>query len=435
MLDPMKPSILRNRIPLVVLLAVATLLGGCLSSGPSDQGGIGRAVSWSKLPGWQQDHPAQAWPALLSECKVMPQRDPRWTDICADAHLLGTPDDEIARAFFETRFVPHVVRNDDGTREGMVTGYYEPLLQGSRVRTSVYRYPVYARPKNLLVVDLGSLYDDLKGLRLRGRLVDGDRVVPYFSREQIEDGKGDVEAKEIAWVKDPIGLFFLHIQGSGRIQLRDGTTLAVNYADQNGHPYVAIGRYLIDKGYIKKEDLSMQSIRQWLETNPDQAEDLMMTNPSYVFFTAHPADGDGPPGSLHVPLTAERSIAVDPGYIPLGSPVWVDTTLPADPGDKEGTPEKYQRLTFAQDTGGAISGAVRADLFWGMGARAEDYAGRMRQPGELYVLVPAQRTLNEPAAPPAAAPSTATPTVPPSATTVQADADASRQADPPNESP
>jgi membrane-bound lytic murein transglycosylase A len=420
MLDSMMPSFPRNRISLLALLLVAVVIGGCVS-GPSGEGAIGRAVSWSELPGWHKGDPAQAWPALMSECKVMPKRDPQWTDICADANLLGTPDDEIARAFFETRFVPHVVRNDDGTREGMITGYYEPLLQGSRVRTSVYRYPVYARPKDLVVVDLSSLYNDLKGMRLRGRLVDGDRVVPYYSRKQIEDGKGDVEAKEIAWVKDPIGLFFLHIQGSGRIRLRDGTVLAVNYADQNGHPYVAIGRYLVDKGYIQKDNLSMQSIRQWLENNPDQAEDLMMTNPSYVFFTAHPADGNGPPGSLQVPLTPERSIAVDPDYIPLGLPVWVDTTLPADPGDK---PAKYQHLTFAQDTGGAISGAVRADLFWGMGARAESYAGRMRQAGELYVLVPKQRTLNEPAAPPAAAPSPATSAATPAASPAPSRAEA-----------
>ncbi len=413
MLEPVKPSILRKRIPLLLFLALALALalGGCLHLSPAPPG-LGEAVRWTELPGWAQGHPAEAWPALLQDCQVMPGRDPRWADICADAQLLGTPDDEVARAFFETRFVPHVLRNEDGGRDGMITGYYEPLLQGSRVRTPVYRYPVYARPKDLLVVDLGSLYDDLKGMRLRGRLIDGNRVVPYFSREQIEDGKGDIHAKEIAWVKDPIGLFFLHIQGSGRIQLRDGTELAVNYADQNGHPYVAIGRYLVVKGYINKEDLSMQSIRQWLQDNPDQAEELMLTNPSYVFFTAHPANGDGPPGSLHVPLTAERSIAVDPDYIPLGSPVWVDTTLPADSGQD---PPKYQRLTFAQDTGGAINGAVRADLFWGMGERAENYAGRMRQPGELYLLVPTQRGPDErktTPATPATEPATTTPSTP-----------------------
>lgn len=386
---PVKRLMLRKSAPLLfVFLAVG--LSGCLHVAPPPAPGIGEAVGWSELPGWQTGQPAEAWPALVQDCKAMPGRDPRWRDICDDVQLLGTPDDETARAFFETRFIPHVVRGEDGEREGLITGYYEPLLQGSRRRTAVYRYPVYARPDDLLVVDLGSLYNDLKGRRLRGRLVKGHRVVPYFSREQIEDGKKNLQAKEIAWVKDPIGLFFLHIQGSGRIQLRDGTTLAVSYADQNGHPYVAIGRYLVKKGYIDKDDISMQSIRAWLQANPDQAEDLMLSNPSYVFFTARPANGGGPPGSLNVPLTPERSIAVDPDFIPLGSPVWLDTTLPAAEGEEA---PGYRRLTFAQDTGGAIQGAVRADVFWGQGQRAEDYAGRMKQPGELYVMVPANRQL------------------------------------------
>jgi membrane-bound lytic murein transglycosylase A len=385
---PVMPSTLRKPVPLLGLLALTLTLGGCFHLKPAPAPGVAEAVRWNELPGWKAGHPSEAWPALVRECKVMPGRDPRWQDICDDVRLLGTPDDKTARAFFETRFVPHAVRGDDGEEAGLITGYYEPLLQGSRKRTSVYRYPVYARPDDLLVVDLGSLYDDLKGRRLRGRLVDGNRVVPYYSREQIDDAKKNLHAREIAWVKDPIGLFFLHIQGSGRIRLRDGTMLAVSYADQNGHPYVAIGRYLVQKGYIDRDDLSMQSIRAWLQANPDQAEDLMMSNPSYVFFTARPANGDGPPGSLHVPLTPERSIAVDPDFIPLGSPVWLDTTLPAA-DDQE--PPTYRRLTFAQDTGGAIQGAVRADVFWGQGQRAEDYAGRMKQPGELFVLVPADR--------------------------------------------
>jgi membrane-bound lytic murein transglycosylase A len=352
----------------------------------SPPAGIGRPIAWSQLPGWSsaEARPAEAWPALKLNCRAMAGRDARWREICAEVALLpAEPDDELARAFFETRFVPHEVRNEAGGLDGLITGYYEPLLLGNLTKTDRFRYPVYGLPPDLLVVDLGELYPELAGKRVRGRL-EGRRVVPYFSRAEIEQGRLATSAPVLAWVDDPVALFFLHIQGSGRIRLLDGRILRVGYADQNGHPYVSIGRRLIEMGALAPEKVDLDAIRAWLAAHPEQAEAVLHSNPSYVFFTLRPDDLPGPLGSLGVPLLPQRAIAVDPAYVPLGSPVWLDTRLP-------GEERPYQRLVFAQDTGGAIKGAVRADLFFGFGPEAERLAGRMKQSGRLYVLLPAAR--------------------------------------------
>ncbi|MEE8482168.1 MAG: murein transglycosylase A [Acidiferrobacterales bacterium] len=345
---------------------------------------MAKPVAWSEVAGWAEDNHAEAWPALQQSCSRLAKRGATWRELCLEVKLLDFPDNETARAFFETRFVARPLVTQSGSTEGLITGYYEPLLQGCRTRTTAYRYAVYKRPADLLVVDIGSLYEELKGKRVRGRLK-GRYVVPYFSRKEIDNGNNPLKGNEIAWVKDPVGLFFLHIQGSGRIRFQDGSDIAVGYSDQNGHPYYAIGRRLIEKGAIKEEDVSMQSIREWLRSNPDDAVELLNRNPSYVFFTIRDKEQSAPIGTLGVPLTPERSIAVDRRVVRLGLPVWLNTTLPSD-GDEKEIP--YRRLVFAQDTGGAIHGTVRADLFWGNGSRAEDNAGRMRQPGSLMVLVP-----------------------------------------------
>lgn len=308
----------------------------------------------------------------------MPARDVRWRALCADVALFPEPDDQIARAFFETRFVPHALRAD-----GFITGYYEPLLHGSRTRTERYRYPIYRPPDDLLTVDLGALYPELAGRRARARVA-GKQVVPYFSRAEIESGKNALAGQELLWVDDAVALFLLHIQGSGRVRLPDGATLHVGYADQNGHPYVPIGRILVERGILKLEEVDLPAIRAWLKANPDSALSLLQSNPSYIFFVLRDAALPGPLGSLEVPLFPERAVAVDPKYISLGLPVWLDTTLP-------GATEPYRRLVFAQDTGGAIKGPARADLFFGHGADAEERAGRMKQPGRLYLLLPRQR--------------------------------------------
>ena len=370
----------------LVLAGLACLLASCLSS-PPPAPGVGQPVSWSELPGWREDRLTQAWPALLNSCRKMPARDARWQALCADAALFPDPDDETARAFFETRFVAHEMAGNNGAADGLITGYYEPLLHGSLVKTERFRYPLYGRPDDLVTVELGELYPEIKGKRLRGRLT-GQRVVPYYSRAEIGNGKRPSQDNVIAWVDDPVALFFLEIQGSGRVQLPDGRILPVSYADQNGHPYVAIGRTLVESGALKLEEATMPAIRAWLAAHPDQAQTVLNSNPSYVFFTLREPDSSGPMGALNVPLLPERSIAVDPSFIPLGSPVWLDTALPGS------EPRPYRRLEFAHDTGGAIRGPARADLFLGFGQNAEQLAGAMRQRGKLYVLLPAARALN-----------------------------------------
>lgn len=371
--------------PAVVALTTVALLSAC-SIGPSRYaGGLGKPVAWNDIKGWADDKHAEAWPALIQSCHRLEKSGSTWRELCLEARLIENPDNETARAFFETRFVARPLIAKGGSSEGLITGYYEPLLQGSRKRTDVFRYAVYRRPADLLVIDLGDLYEDLKGKRVRGRLKGDRRVVPYFSREEIDNGGNPLRGNEIAWVADPVGLFFLHIQGSGRIRFQNGSEMAVGYSDQNGHPYYAIGRRLIENGDIPEEEVSMQSIREWLQNNPDEAVELLNSNPSYVFFTQRDKQKNGPIGTLGVALTPERSIAVDRRVVRLGLPVWLDTTLP---NNEEEIP--YRRLVFAQDTGGAINGTVRADLFWGNGIRAEENAGRMRQQGSLFVLVPAQ---------------------------------------------
>lgn len=339
-----------------------------------------KRAQWSELANWAQDAHEQAWPAFLQSCKVI-ARQPRWQDVCSEAMLLGErPARATVRAFFESRFTPWQTVNPDGSTSGLVTGYYEPLIKGSRSASADYRWPVHAPPSDMLTIDLAATHPDLKNLRLRGRLVD-NKVLPYWSREQIEKLGPDVPAEVLFWASDPIDLFFLQVQGSGQIELPDGTRARIGYADQNGHPYQSIGRWLVAQGELSLEQASMESIKKWSRDNPDRLHEMLNTNPSYVFFRELPAGNDGPVGALAVPLTRERSIAVDPRYTPLGAPVYLATTYPL-------STRPLNRLMLAQDTGGAIKGPVRADLFWGFGADAGAMAGKMRQQGQMWVLLP-----------------------------------------------
>ena len=335
--------------------------------------------AWSALPGWKTDDLSLAWPALLQSCSTL-QNQSAWQAVCGTASQMGLPDTAEARAYFERQFQLFQVIQADSSQEGMVTGYYEPLLRGSRSFSAQYRFPLYSPPDDLLVVDLASIYPELKSLRLRGRL-DGNKVVPYFTRSDIEAGKAPIQGREIAWVDDPVELFFLQIQGSGRIQLDNGEVMRVGYADANGHPYRSIGKWLVEQGELTLDKASMQGIKDWGRRNPERLPELLATNPSYVFFRELPSLGGGPLGSLGVPLTAERSIAVDPRVIPLGAPVWLATTRP-------NSPEPLNRLVLAQDTGGAIKGNVRADFFWGFGDEAGQKAGAMKQKGRMWLLLP-----------------------------------------------
>lgn len=347
-----------------------------------------KPASWSDLPGWSDDKTlTEAFPAQLQSCNALGKK-PAWQEACNAARSLSDSqrqDPSALRAYYQKYFQPYQLVQNDGAANGLFTGYYEPLLKGAKQAGGQARYPIYGVPPNLLTIELGDLFPELKGKRVRGRLTDDNKVIPYWTREQIEANPSRMNARPLAWVDDPIELFFLQIQGSGRVQLPDGSRLRVGYADQNGQPYQSIGSVLIKQGALTKDTASMQGIQNWARNNPTKVQALLNANPSYVFFRVLPTDPNnpdaGPPGALGVPLTPGRSIAIDPRATPLGAPVWLDTTFP-------NTNKPMQRLVMAQDTGGAIKGAVRADFFWGFGADAGKEAGRMKQNGQMWTLLP-----------------------------------------------
>lgn len=334
---------------------------------------------WEMLPDWQTVDLQQTWAAFWQSCNALKSK-PAWQPVCARANELTQPDNSALRSFFEEGFTPYQVFNPDGSAQGLITGYYEPKLYGSRVKTARFRYPLYAPPDDLLTIDLGEVYPQLKDLRLRGRL-QGNRVVPYFNRSEIDSGRAPLQGRELFWVDNAVDLFFLQIQGSGRIELPDGSMVKVGYAEQNGHPYASIGKKLVEMGAFKIEESSMQNIKLWAQKNPAKLAGLLEQNPSYVFFRELSNDLPAPLGALGVPLTNEYSLAIDARTIPLGAPVFLSTTYP-------NTAEPLNRLMLAQDTGGAIRGAVRGDFFWGFGEQAGAQAGRMKQSGQMWVLFP-----------------------------------------------
>ena len=354
---------------------------------PPLPGGHLRRGRWSDLPGWRDDDPADAWDAFLTSCSAVRTQD-AWRKVCAAAAAAPRPDKVQARRFFETNFTPYQLLQSGGGGEGLATGYYEPLLRGSRTQTSLYRYPVYGVPDDLVIVDMPAFGIDTREPRVRARL-DGKRIVPYFERAQIEAGAAQVRGREIVWVNDPVELFFLQIQGSGRIELDDGNIVRVGFAEHNGHPYRSIGRLLIDRGELPAERASMQGIKAWAQQNPHKLREVLDHNPRYIFFRELPAGLSGPLGALGVPLTARRSIAVDPRYVPLGAPVYLATTWPL-------SAKPLNQLMLAQDTGTAIRGAVRADFFWGYGDDAGREAGRMKQTLRMWLLLPQGYPVNGP---------------------------------------
>jgi membrane-bound lytic murein transglycosylase A len=343
-----------------------------------------KPVDWHAVAFWKEDSTSEAWTAFLLSCATLVKRT-AWQSVCSEAMSMPAPDEASVRAFFEKRFQPYQATQEDGGVEGLVTGYYEPLLKGDRVRTARARFPLYAAPDDLVTVDLASIYPELKTLRLRGRLV-GNKLVPYPTRQEIEapapNGNGySFKGRPIAWAEDPVDLFFLQVQGSGRIELPDGSHMRVGYADQNGYPYQSIGKLLVERGELKLEQASMQGIKDWGAKHPDKLPALLASNPSFVFFRELPNGVSGPLGSLGVPLSGGRSIAVDARFIPLGAPVFLATTQP-------NSALPLNRLVMAQDTGSAIRGGVRADFFWGFGDAAGELAGRMKQRGRMWVLLP-----------------------------------------------
>ncbi|CAK7058710.1 murein transglycosylase A [Kerstersia gyiorum] len=372
-------------------------------------GGWTRA-DWSEMPGWSTEPMDQAWVAFLRNCAGLmrptggsltaPARAaPRpWHAVCAaaaDASKAPDANDPAAiRRFLQQHLQPWRLDEGKGAAANTVTGYYEPLVRGSRERGGVYQWPLYAVPADLLTIDLGAVYPELAGKRVRGKLVDGRRVVPYDTRAEIAADSARQPAA-IVWVDDPVDAFFLQIQGSGRVLLTDGPdkgkTLRLAYADHNGRPYASIGRWLADQGELTLAQASMQNIRAWARRNPARVQEMLNANPAMVFFREETIvdPSEGPKGAYGIPLTGQRSIAVDTRYVPLGAPVYLATTLPS-------SNQPLNRLVFAQDTGAAIKGAARADFYWGFGDEAGEQAGRMKQRGRMWVLWP--KTAGQPAA-------------------------------------
>ncbi|GGC15976.1 membrane protein [Pseudoduganella buxea] len=336
-------------------------------------------ATFAELPGWARDDLRAAWPAFLSSCSVLGKRAD-WRESCTVARTVDKGSEAAIRLFFETFLQPQRVVAPDGSDSGLVTGYYEPLLRGARKQGGPYQTPLYRVPDDLLTIELAGLYPDLKGKRLRGRL-QGRKVVPYSSRAEI--AQASFTGKELLWVEDSVEAFFLEVQGSGRVQLDSGETVRVAYADQNGHPYKSIGKWLIEQGELTPEQASAQGIKAWIAGHPTRKQELFNANPSYVFFREEklPDPSIGPKGSLGVPLTPQRSVAVDASQVPLGVPLFLSTTQAA-------SDIPMQRLVMAQDTGGAIKGAIRVDFFFGFGTEAAENAGRMKQRGQVWLLLP-----------------------------------------------
>ena len=355
-----------------------------------------RPVSFADLEGWAADDLAGALRAFRVSCAAIARKAPGdamgreawtgkaadWQPACAGAASAGDTA-PAARAFFESGFVP-VELSDRGNAEGLFTGYYEPLLVGSRTPGGRYTVPLHRRPDDLVNVDLGAFDGSLEGKRIAGRVRDG-RLLPYPDRAAIDAGALEGRGYELLWVDDPVAKFFLQIQGSGLVELAESQRVRVGYADQNGRAYRAIGRDLVEMGALTRDEVSLQTIRDWLRAHPEQAAGVMEKNPSYVFFREL---GDatvttGPEGAQGVELTPERSIAVDRRFVALGVPLWLQATAPFPDGDRP-----LRRLVVAQDTGGAIRGPVRGDVFWGTGPLAEHVAGHMKSTGRWFALLP-----------------------------------------------
>lgn len=338
-----------------------------------------QAAEWTELPGWTEDDPGAAFGAFVASCRSL-EKQATWKATCASARAQRDTSAAALRAWFADTFRPWALVNADGTRNGLITGYYEPILKGSRQKARGFAHPVFGPPEDMIVVELAELYPELKHLRLRGRL-EGRKLVPYYSRAEWTPQESKRSPEALLWIDDPIDLFFMQIQGSGQVQLADGSRVRLNYADQNGHPYRSIGRWLIERGELKAEQASMQGIKAWARANPARLAELLNANPSLVFFRELPVEGSGPQGAMGLALTPERSLAVDPRHVPLGAPIWLATTRP-------NSEQALTRLMLGQDTGGAIRGVVRADFYWGSGAEAGSQAGKMRQQGRMWVLMP-----------------------------------------------
>lgn len=384
----------------VVVLGLAAL--AFWAAGPKKPVAMGPSyvpVLFADLPNWQTDQQGDALVAFQTSCEALLNRPsnrsvrPRhvggvagdWHGVCEEAVTLNTDDHDAARRFFEQNFTAlKMVTHTSDT--GFLTGYYEPVIEGSFEggEGTDYPYPLYQKPPELVSVNLGQFRSDLNGRRIAGQVVNG-QLVPFADRAKINQGELANRDLELVWVKDRVAAFFLHIQGSGRIKMPDGSFHKVGYSSQNGHVYKAIGAVLRDWGELAPDNISMGTIRQWLDENPERVDDLLHENPSYIFFRS--LETSGPVGSQGVVLTPGRSLAVDRRHIPLSAPIYLSGTFP-DASNPMGEALPFNRLVVAQDTGGAIRGEMRGDVFWGMGEDAEIIAGHMQNPATFFMLLP-----------------------------------------------
>jgi membrane-bound lytic murein transglycosylase A len=350
------------------------------------------AVAFKTIPGWVGDNHAEALVVFLKSCKKhrvlssvaklgsqeVTVGAEEWQKVCVVGAKVKKGSKIEAQYFFESHFTPYLV-SDGSDPVGLFTGYYEPELRGAWRPNITYQYPIYGRPQDLVSVDLGSFRSELMGTHLVGRRAK-TTLIPYYTRAEINRGMLKGKQLEILWVDSAIDAFFLHIQGSGRIVFSDGSKVRVSFAGRNGQRYTPIGRELVALNILKPDQVSLQSIQRWLAANPVAGLELMEKNKAYIFF--HIRDGEGPVGAQGVVLTSGRSLAVDRKYIPLGAPIWLVTT---EPGKAE---KPIRRLVIAQDTGSAIKGSVRGDLFIGHGPKAGIIAGNMKQRGKYFLLLP-----------------------------------------------
>lgn len=374
--DPvLKQTFLRS----VFLILIASLISAC--STPPTRGTVYRspssaapanysspiasfnAVSWQALPGWQEDDLSQAWPAWLKSCEALRKRNSEinWRSVCSQASSVSPRDSQAIRRYFEGNFQAYEIRNSAGSETGLITGYYEPLMNGSQTRTNVFNVPLYAYPNAWRQT----------------------RPNPGPTRAELMSS-GILKGSEIAWVQDPVAAASMQIQGSGKIRLQDGRILRLGYAGTNEQPFKSSAQWLLDRKEITRSEATMQGISQWAKRNPERVNDMLNANPRFVFFKELPGNVSadvGPIGALNVPLTTERSIAIDLQAMPLGAPVFLATTRPL-------SDQVLQKLVMAQDTGKAIVGGVRADYYWGSGDSAGELAGRMKQNGKMWVLLP-----------------------------------------------
>ena len=342
--------------------------------------GLLKKSDWSAIESsFESDNVLLTWTAWLRSCSVLKQKD-TWKKVCEIADDIKEPSDENIKNYFKKYFNLYSATNMDGSDTGTITGYYQPILKGSKVKTSHYKVPLYTTPKDLITVDLSEVYPELKSKRLRGKLA-GNKLIPYLSRAEIDGQGSPLAGNEIVWVEDPVEAFFLEIQGSGIIQFDNGEAMQIGYADQNGYPFKAIGSTLVQKKEITMAEASMEGIKNWARKNITKLREFLNMNASYVFFRKLPNDLPGPIGALGVSIEAERSVAIDPKFIPLGAPIFLSTTQP-------NASEPLERLMVAQDTGGAIRGGVRADFYWGSGDEAGRKAGSMKQQGKIWTLLP-----------------------------------------------